>query len=688
MRKRNKLEMEKDTPRTLIQGLINASQTNETKRPVRKRQVSKTPEVDNRLSRSLPSAEIGLGKREEDIPRTNNRKYHFNEMEKDLDTPRTLIQGLINAAQTNETERPVRKRRISRTPEVDTRLSRSLPPADISLGQGSEDIPINVTEDSTPKKRKFAGMRRESLVDSVRRKRFHFQNSEPSMTLPNSPNKIAMDNSSGEPWRKSPRLASQMEIQSSTTELSSFTSNASQPRNLKRKREKPKFIFSVEKDSSKTSQQGEEAYSLRTTPVSSNVTTPSRILTSTPRRVQPIAFNDENFSIAMENISPKRKSLRPDNDEIASFSNRSSLSILRSSARMSDNDNDENLINSPRKNNTSFSRKTPEETTESLSRRILNEDPEESFIGTPNTHVNQDETPRTPNRHLRSVDFNRVKQSTQKTPTQTEMKSPSRINVTPISQRNARRLAASQTQNIVDRTMPSGSKTGDNERPMHGMPGRDTVMTPAFERTALGPRHSSPVSRTQHITLTGDENLPDVSMIERQEKTFYQDDLDRTEQYRLKTPHLGPPRLHVPTPSDTPVPQPLVTQPVKDKQTNRSKATKKPRVKVQSLTLPAVTIRQTFNHFCKMRVDKDTLPELVKITDEYFDRVAQDLEAFAHHAGRKTIDERDAELLLKRQKIITNTTSLTHLVEKYLPMELRQEIIPMARSGNKIFPGN
>lgn len=63
-------------------------------------------------------------------------------MEKDLDTPRTLIQGLINAAQTNETERPVRKRRISRTPEVDTRLSRSLPPADISLDQGSEDIPM------------------------------------------------------------------------------------------------------------------------------------------------------------------------------------------------------------------------------------------------------------------------------------------------------------------------------------------------------------------------------------------------------------------------------------------------------------------------------------------------------------------------------------------------------------------
>lgn len=61
--------MEKDTPRTLIQGLIDASQTNETKRPVRKRQVSKTPEMDNRLNRSLPSTEIGLGQRDEDIPR-------------------------------------------------------------------------------------------------------------------------------------------------------------------------------------------------------------------------------------------------------------------------------------------------------------------------------------------------------------------------------------------------------------------------------------------------------------------------------------------------------------------------------------------------------------------------------------------------------------------------------------------
>lgn len=87
------------------------------------------------------------------------------------------------------------------------------------------------------------------------------------MSLQNSPKKTVMNDSSGEPRRKSLRLADQMEILSSTTELSSFISNASQPRNFKRKREKPKFIFSVEKDSSKTSQQEQEAYSLRSSPV-------------------------------------------------------------------------------------------------------------------------------------------------------------------------------------------------------------------------------------------------------------------------------------------------------------------------------------------------------------------------------------------------------------------------------------
>lgn len=90
----------------------------------------------------------------------------------------------------------------------------------------------------------------------------------------------------------------------------------------------------------------------------------------------------------MENISLKRKSFRFDNDEIVLFFNRLFLLILRSSVRMFDNDNDENLINLLRKNNISFSRKILEEIIEFLLRRILNEDLEESFIGIFNIYVN------------------------------------------------------------------------------------------------------------------------------------------------------------------------------------------------------------------------------------------------------------------------------------------------------------
>lgn len=90
----------------------------------------------------------------------------------------------------------------------------------------------------------------------------------------------------------------------------------------------------------------------------------------------------------MENIFLKRKSFRFDNNEIVLFFNRLFLLILRSSVRMFDNDNDENLINLLRKNNISFSRKILEEIIEFLLRRILNEDLEESFIGIFNIYVN------------------------------------------------------------------------------------------------------------------------------------------------------------------------------------------------------------------------------------------------------------------------------------------------------------
>ncbi|XP_062606251.1 centromere protein T-like isoform X2 [Saccostrea cucullata] len=672
-------------------------------------------------------------------------------------TPRTVIQGFMDAAQTNETERPSRKRkRLTRTPEADSRLSRSLPSTEIRLHQQDEDITHEMIE-STPVKTRSVWKKRESMVDSVRRKRFHFQHSvtELSKSYTNSPSsnqsKVTQDTSlgSGIPRRKSPRIATQMETTSINQELSTNDSRISTK--MKTKRERSRFHFSVQDVSTTSPMQNKSGTlmasppprssprrqssagkqvesttlrsSLRTasprkqnTPVaqmtsqstggqqnlseegsatlqstqrrirrsSAMATSPSktRNLTGTPSRWQTEAsYGAEHSGLHTENMSLGPNTQKDLNEENALSANVSSRERNRSEV----SDENEGLMETPRKT-TSLNEAHP-------STMLTRSRQEESLVRTPDKSSNQNLQNRTPNRSLRSTDFQRVKMSASKNINQSRTESPSYIESpsrknTTLKQQSGRRSlrpTASPAKNITERSPLAMQQPINSASLIHDTPSKETLITPVFERTALGPRHSSPVSRTHHISMTGDENLPDVSMIESQGRTDFQDDFDRTELFRLKTPHLGPARPHVPTPSDTPADSPI-SQTLKKKPPVKSQTLKKPRVKVQSSTLPASTIKQTFSHFCKMRVDKDTLPELVKITEEYFDQVAHDLEAFAHHAGRRTIDERDVELLLKRQKFITKTTSLTHLVEKYLPLELRQEIIPIARSGNKIFP--
>ncbi|KAL5022412.1 hypothetical protein ScPMuIL_001567 [Solemya velum] len=113
---------------------------------------------------------------------------------------------------------------------------------------------------------------------------------------------------------------------------------------------------------------------------------------------------------------------------------------------------------------------------------------------------------------------------------------------------------------------------------------------------------------------------------------------------------------------------------------------KRPRTRtpVNPNSLPPAVVKQTFKHFCNMKVTKSAIEEVVKASEYFFNNVSRDLEAYARHANRRTIDEYDCELLMKRHKFITEKQSLFSLAEKYLPLELRQEIIPIARSGNRI----
>ncbi|CAL8306523.1 unnamed protein product [Boreogadus saida] len=102
--------------------------------------------------------------------------------------------------------------------------------------------------------------------------------------------------------------------------------------------------------------------------------------------------------------------------------------------------------------------------------------------------------------------------------------------------------------------------------------------------------------------------------------------------------------------------------------------------------LPKSYLMSTFKHFAKTRVATDVFPALDNIVDAYFQRMALDLETYAHHAKRNTIEVADVELLLRRQGYVTDKVPVEVLIEKYLPMEYRRLLIPIATSGNIVIP--
>uniref|UniRef100_A0A2K5EC92 Centromere protein T n=1 Tax=Aotus nancymaae TaxID=37293 RepID=A0A2K5EC92_AOTNA len=93
-----------------------------------------------------------------------------------------------------------------------------------------------------------------------------------------------------------------------------------------------------------------------------------------------------------------------------------------------------------------------------------------------------------------------------------------------------------------------------------------------------------------------------------------------------------------------------------------------------------------FSFYAKMPMERKALEMVEKCLDKYFQHLCDDLEVFAAHAGRKTVKPEDVELLMRRQGLVTDQVSLHVLVERYLPLEYRQLLIPCASSGNSVFP--
>uniref|UniRef100_A0A8C3KQK4 Centromere protein T n=1 Tax=Calidris pygmaea TaxID=425635 RepID=A0A8C3KQK4_9CHAR len=104
---------------------------------------------------------------------------------------------------------------------------------------------------------------------------------------------------------------------------------------------------------------------------------------------------------------------------------------------------------------------------------------------------------------------------------------------------------------------------------------------------------------------------------------------------------------------------------------------------------PAVAsslIKKIFSHYVKMPVARDAFKIVEKCSERYFKQLSSDLEAYTTHAGRKTVEMADLEVLMRRQGLVTDKMPLRVLIERYLPLEYRKVLIPVAVSGNKVIP--
>ncbi|KAF2184834.1 hypothetical protein K469DRAFT_688436 [Zopfia rhizophila CBS 207.26] len=100
-------------------------------------------------------------------------------------------------------------------------------------------------------------------------------------------------------------------------------------------------------------------------------------------------------------------------------------------------------------------------------------------------------------------------------------------------------------------------------------------------------------------------------------------------------------------------------------------------------TFPAATVKRLVNGIAKpqgsnAKISKDTLATIMQATDWFFEQVGEDLAAYAQHAGRKQIEERDIVTLMKRY--VTIYVLLPHTAHPHGILRLTGYITGSAKS--------
>uniref|UniRef100_A0A3P9L5E3 CENP-T/Histone H4 histone fold domain-containing protein n=1 Tax=Oryzias latipes TaxID=8090 RepID=A0A3P9L5E3_ORYLA len=200
------------------------------------------------------------------------------------------------------------------------------------------------------------------------------------------------------------------------------------------------------------------------------------------------------------------------------------------------------------------------------------------------------------------------------------------------------------------------------------------------------------IEDNQHQSDSPPEEARDQDAAEQEEEWEDEDDGEESHEFSGKTPAFVKEKRTFFQP-DSPTLTPLsknvqlsvtneVVPPAKPKQARR----KRTKVSTGKGVLPKAYLMSVFRHFSKTKVSPDVYPVLNEIMNKFFDRMAQDLETYAAHAKRKTIDVEDAILLLRRQGYVNDKVPVEVLIEKYLRMEQRKLLIPIATSGNVVVP--
>jgi histone H3/H4 len=86
-------------------------------------------------------------------------------------------------------------------------------------------------------------------------------------------------------------------------------------------------------------------------------------------------------------------------------------------------------------------------------------------------------------------------------------------------------------------------------------------------------------------------------------------------------------------------------------------------------SIPAGVVKKVASTFLKSsgkgqsQMNKETLKSIMQATDWFFEQISEDLESYAAHAGRKTIDESDVTTLMKRYVMETCPCSNAKIIQ-------------------------